>query len=212
MTVQITILGLGQIGTSIGLALAGHKDLVRRIGNDIDANIARRAEKMGAVDHVIFNLPSAVRQADLVVLALPVDQIHEVLVVISQDLKEGAVVIDTSLAKGTVANWAAALLPPERHFVAWTPTINQTYLHENIYGIEAAHADLFRDCLIFITCPRDTSAPAIKLATDLTSLVGAKPFYADQAEVDGLVAANTLLPQLAAAALLDFGNQPTRLE
>ena len=72
MTVQITILGLGQIGTSIGLALNEHKDLVRRIGNDADNNIARQAEKMGsAIDQVIFNLPSAVRQADLVILAPP---------------------------------------------------------------------------------------------------------------------------------------------
>ena len=73
MTVQVTILGLGQIGASIGLALGEHKDLVRRIGNDTEPKIARRAEKMGAIDHVIFNLPSAVRHADLVILALPVD-------------------------------------------------------------------------------------------------------------------------------------------
>jgi prephenate dehydrogenase len=203
MTVQVTILGLGQIGASIGLALGEHKDLVRRIGNDTEPKIARRAEKMGAIDHVIFNLPSAVRQADLVILALPVDEIREVLEVISQDLKEGSVIIDTSHTKEAVAKWAAELLPPDRHFVAWTPTINPAYLHETVYGIDAAHADLFRDCLIFITTPPGAAAPAIKLASDLTSLIGGKPFFADQAEVDGLLAASTLLPELTAAALVN---------
>jgi prephenate dehydrogenase len=201
MTVQITILGLGQIGTSIGLALSEHKDLVRRIGNDADNNIARQAEKMGAIDQVIFNLPSAVRQADLVILALPVDEIKEVLEIISQDLKEGVVIIDTSPAKEKVAEWAAELLPAERHLVGWTPTIHPNYLFENTFGIEAAHADLFKDCLIFITTPPETIAPAIKLASDLTTLVGGKPFFADVSEVDGLVAATTLLPQLTAIAL-----------
>ena len=203
MTVQITILGMGQIGTSIGLALNEHKDLVNRIGNDADPGLARQAEKLGAIDKVVYNLPSAVRRAELIILDLPVDEVHEVLKVVSQDLKEEAVVIDTSSSKEKVAQWAAELLPSGRHFVAWTPTINAAYLQESADGIEAAHADLFHDSLIFITCPGGTDASAIKLATDLTSLVGGKPFYADQAEVDGLLAANTVLPQLAAAALLD---------
>jgi len=113
------------------------------------------------------------------------------------------VVIDTSPAKTAVADWAKELLPPDRYFVAWTPTINHAYLHENVFGIEAAHKDLFQDCLIFITAPPSTTEPALKLASDLTTLVGAKPYFADQAEVDGLVAASTVLPQLTAAALLN---------
>ncbi len=201
--VQVTILGLGQVGASIGLALGEHKDLVRRIGNDAEPKVAKRAEKIGAIDHVIFNLPSAVRQADLVILATPVDEIHEVLEAISQDLKEGAVIIDTSHVKEAVAKWAAELLPPERHFVAWTPTINPAYLHETVYGIDSAHADLFQNCLIFITTPPGAAAPAIKLASDLTTLIGGKPFFADQAEVDGLLATCTLLPELTAAALVN---------
>jgi len=209
MTVQVTILGLGQIGASIGLALGKHKDLVHRIGNDAEPMIAKRAEKMGAVDHIVFNLPAAVRQADLVILALPVGEMHEVLKIISTELKEGAVIIDASNAKEAAARWAAELLTPARYFVAWTPTMNPAYLHDTISGLDSAHADLFQDCLIFITTPPGTPAPAIKLASDLTTLVNGKPFYADQAEVDGLLAANQLLPELTAAALIHaIMNQP----
>jgi len=47
MTIQITILGLGQVGGSIGLALAEHKENVKRVGHDKDPEIARAAMKAG---------------------------------------------------------------------------------------------------------------------------------------------------------------------
>ena len=76
MAIQITIVGLGQIGASMGLALANRPELLRRVGHDRDLKTARQAEKLGALDRVEMNLPKAVRGADLVVLSLPVDQIH----------------------------------------------------------------------------------------------------------------------------------------
>ena len=77
MTVNLTIIGLGQIGTSVGLALADQSEVVFRLGHDREISKARKAEKMGALDKVSINLPSAVREADLVLLALPVDQIRD---------------------------------------------------------------------------------------------------------------------------------------
>lgn len=74
MTTQITIIGLGQIGTSIGLALAKQKESILRVGHDKESKTARTAKKMGAVDKVFINLFSAVENADFIVLALPLDQ------------------------------------------------------------------------------------------------------------------------------------------
>ena len=201
MAVQITLIGLGQIGTSIGLALAEHKQIVRRVGHDPEPTTARQAEKLGAVDQVVFNLPASVRQADLVVLALPVDEIKDTLKYINQDLKDGTVIIDTSPNKAAVAGWAAELIPAGRYFVSWTPGVKGAYLEESPAG--AAHADLFRDNVVFITTAPGIPNQAIKLATDLVTLLGATPLFADEAEVDGLAAASQILPQLAAAALLN---------
>jgi len=203
MTVEISIIGLGQIGASIGLALAGQKNNIHRSGNDREPTITRQAEKMGAVDQTYLNLPAMVRQADVVILAVPVDELHDTFKAIALDLKEGAVVLDTSPVKTAVADWASELLPPERHLVAWLPAINPIYLHESSTGIEAAHADLFKNCLVFITHPRGVNEQAVKLAADLATLVGARPFFADPDEVEGLLAANHMLPQLAAAAVLN---------
>lgn len=203
MTVNITIIGLGQIGASVGLALADQSEVVFRLGHDREMSKARKAEKMGALDKVSINLPSAVREADLVLLALPVDQIRDTLEVMKEDLKEGVVVMDTGPAKQAVAAWSGEILPPERYYVGLTPVLNPIYLHDVDLGLEAAHPDLFRDGLIGIVSPPGTPSEAIKLAADLTRLLGSSPLFADPVEMDGLVAATHILPQLLAAGLLN---------
>ena len=75
MTTNITFIGLGQIGTSVGLALAKQGKKFYRVGHDIDSGRTNQAKKMGALEKVSFNLPSAVSEADIVFLGLPVDQI-----------------------------------------------------------------------------------------------------------------------------------------
>lgn len=202
MAVQISVIGLGQVGTSIGLALAAHKEKVTRVGNDRDPAVMGKAQKMGAFDRTTLSLPAAVDKADVVVLALPADEVYDVLKVIAPELREGAVVVDTSATKVIVAEWAKELLPENRFFVTMTPTINPAYLQEQAVGVEAAHADLFKNSLMVITSPPGTDADALKLAADLTALLGAQPFFADAYESDGLLAGSALLPRLAAAALL----------
>ena len=203
MTVKITIIGLGQIGASFGLALSNQKELLERVGHDRDPGTSRKAKEMGALDRTDLNLHSAVQNADLILLTLPTDQIRETLEQIAPDLKESAVVMDTAPVKETVAAWAAELLPPERHYVGLTPVINPAYLHTTDTGLSGARADLFHNGLIAISSPPRTASEAIKLAADLTRLVGAAPLFTDTLEIDGLMAATHLLPQLLAAGLLN---------
>ncbi len=99
MAIQITIIGLGQIGASIGLALAERKDSIERVGHDIDPGVAKQAQKLGAVDRIEYNLPRSVENADVVLLSIPVDQMRETLEIIAADLKEGCVVLDTAPVK-----------------------------------------------------------------------------------------------------------------
>lgn len=204
MPVQITIIGLNRIGASIGLALAKIKDQVVRIGNDRDPGVARAAEKMGAVDKTMINLPSAVSEADVVILALPVDEIRETIEVIAQDLKPGSVLIDTSPVKGKVLDWANELLTEDdRYFVSLTPTINPAYLMEANVETEGAHADLFKNSLIFVTSQPGIDESAITLVTNIVTILGATPLFADSYETDGLIAYGQLLPELVSAALVN---------
>ncbi len=203
MTVKITIIGTGQVGASIGLALGAQKDLFLRIGHDKDPKVANRAKAMGAVDKVEINLFNAIDDAAIVILALPLDQIHETLQLIAQDLKEDVVIMDTAPVKGMVIKWIKELLPPKRYYIGLTPAINPAYLLTTGSGVEAARADLFKDGMMAILTLKDLPPEAIKLAIDFTHMLGAENLFIDPLELDSMMSAIDILPQLLAAALLN---------
>ena len=209
MPAQITIIGLGQVGASIGLALAAHKDSVVCVGHDKDFSIERAAQQKGAVDKTEHNLPKAVRDARLVLLALPVHQVRETLEFIAPDLMKGTVVVDTSPIKSEVANWAKEILPEGCYYVGLVPTIAAEFLNETGAGLDSAKADLFKDSIFLVDAPAGTPGDALQLVTNLIKLAGANFMIADFVESDGLMASAYLLPQLVSAALVNATiNQP----
>jgi prephenate dehydrogenase len=203
MSVQITIVGLGQIGSSIGLALKAHEVNVHRVGHDKDPQAGKEAQSIGAVDDVKYNLPSSVREAKIVILALPMAEVRETLRIIAPDLQEGTLVLDTAPAKATVAAWAKELLPPGRYYVGLTPAINPEYLHGTEFGVKAARADLFEKGLIVVNAPMGTPGNVFNLTMEFVNLLGAMPLLMDTTEADGIYSGMHVLPQLVAAALLD---------
>ena len=213
MPIQITIIGLGQIGTSMGLALAAHKNSILRVGHDKKADLEREAQQKDAIDKAEHNLPTAVRDARIVVLAMPVSQVRETLEFIAPDLQENTVVLDTSPVKSNVAKWAKELLPEGRYYVGLAPAINPVYMHDFQFGQAAAKADLFANGLFLIDAPYGTPEEAVTTAVDFVRLLEALPLLADPMESDGLMSTTHILPQLVAASLLNATvDQPGWLE
>jgi prephenate dehydrogenase len=203
MSARITIIGLGQIGSSIGLALKAHNVDAHLVGHDKDPQTAKDSQKAGAVDDVKYNLPASVSEANIVILALPLDAVRETLEIIAPDLKEGTLVLDTAPAKATIAGWAKQLLPQGRFYVGLTPAINPEYLHGTESGVRAAHANLFDKGLMVVNALPGTPGNVFELSMELVQLLGASPLLMDTTEADGVFSAVHTLPQLAAAALLD---------
>jgi prephenate dehydrogenase len=203
MTVQITIIGLGQAGSSIGLALAAHKDKIKRVGHDKDAEAARAAQKAGAVDALQFNLPASVEEADVVILSLPLNEVRDTLEFIRADLKEGALILDTSPAKRQGEAWARELLPAGRHYLGLVPALNPTHLLETGGGLDGAHADLFEGAACLVCPPPGLPENVMRLATDFVLLLGARPILSDSTEADGLLASMLTLPKLLSVSLVD---------
>jgi prephenate dehydrogenase len=203
MTVQITIVGLGQIGSSIGLALKTQNLDLRIVGHDKDAEAAKASQKLGAVDDVKYNLPSSVIGSRIVILALPFAAMRETLDAIARDLEDGCLVLDTAPSKETTAKWAKELLPQGRYYIGLTPAINPSYLHGTDFGVKAARADLFEKGLMAVNAPMGTPEGVFNLSMELVNLFGAMPLLMDTAEADGIFAAIHVLPQLAASALLE---------
>lgn len=203
MPVQITIIGLGQIGASMGLSLAAHKDSILRVGHDKKIEVEREALKKGAFDKVEHNLPAAVKDARLVVLALPVSQVRETLQFIAPDLIKGTIVLDTSPVKSDLVKAAKEILPEGCYYVGLVPALNPESLHNLQFGLDAAKPDLFTNSLFLVDTPAGTSEEAMVLAMDFVRLLGADPLLTDLDESDGLMSTTHLLPQLVAAALLN---------
>jgi len=203
MNVQITIIGLGRIGTSIGLALADETEQIFRVGYDESLEVARKSEKLGAVDKTHINLHSAVEKADIVVLTLPPNELRKTLETITPTLKDEVVVIDTSPGCVDTLAWAKGLIPGGRYFFKIFPTLNPDYFSDETNSVDDAHKDLFANSLMAIIPQDGTKSEAIQLVTDLTTLLGASPFFSDPYEMDGLMAASQFLPQVISAALIN---------
>ncbi|HEY3311927.1 MAG TPA: prephenate dehydrogenase/arogenate dehydrogenase family protein [Anaerolineales bacterium] len=203
MTVQITVIGLGQIGTSTGLALAKYPDNIKRVGYDRVLDIQNKAKALGAFDNVMFNLPSAIEGADVVLLCIPIDQVEETLKLIGPHLREDAVVMDFSPLKSIAHKWFEQHIPAGRHYIGLVPSINPLFLNQTERGIEAARADLFVGASVGIAAPGGVASQALKLAADLVQLLGAHTIFLDMLEADGMELTAHILPQVFSAALLN---------
>ncbi len=198
---RISIVGLGLIGGSIGLALRQGGVASSVIGHDRDRFANSEAKKLGAVDRVEWNLISACEGSDVIILATPVGAIEATLEAIGPYLRPGCVVMDTASLKQPVLAWAAQHLPEQVHFVGGDPILSATVRGQG--GLEAARADLFQGGLFCLVPPVTTDSDAVKLAADLVSLLGAKPFFLDVEEHDGLLAAVEHVPMLLALAMIE---------
>ncbi|MBN1659518.1 MAG: prephenate dehydrogenase/arogenate dehydrogenase family protein [Anaerolineae bacterium] len=204
---RVTIIGLGLIGTSIGLALQGSEVVEQIVGHDKNRLASNQAKSLGAVDKVDWNLISACERADLVILATPLDAIEPTLAAIGAELRRGCVVMDTASVKQPVLAAAACNLPEGVHFVGGHPIPGRIIEGS---GPEAARADLFRGGVFCVVPAARTDSSAVKLVSDLVTIVGATSLFLDAAEHDGLLAAVDHLPGLLALALMEMAtSQPT---
>jgi len=201
MTTQITIIGLGQIGASIGMALKDKKDSLQRVGFDKDPGVVRAAETLDVVDK-IKNLPEAVRDADIVLLCLPLGEMRATLQKIGLRLKTNAVVMDTAPLKGSMVEWTKSYVPAGRHYIGLVPAVNTEAMSAPEMGFKAARPDLFKNTVMVVDAPPGTLYEAEQLAMNFVRMLDAKPMLADVAESDGLMTTVHLLPQLTSAALL----------
>jgi prephenate dehydrogenase len=211
--VNVTIVGLQRLGASFGLALkrlAKNPDIKHEFiitGSDEEVSFLKAAQKMGAIDHEVRALESAVEKADLVFLAAPYGIAADVFSVIGPALKPGAVVMDASPLKLVSIDWAKKHFRRndegqyEAYLVGVTPIVNPAYLHDPRRETEAASADLFDNGQFVVSPAPDCPQEAVQLIAELTDLLKIKAHFVDPAEHDGLIAGMEGLPVLLQFAL-----------
>lgn len=194
---QVTVVGLGLIGASIGLAIKQTKNPPIVIGNDVQYDAATRASRLKAVDRAERNLQDAVSGADLVVIATPVGAIPEILRAAAPALASGCVVTDTGSTKREVVRLAQEILPPSVSFVGGHPMTGKA-----TGGVDEPSASLFQGIVYCLTPVAATSETAVATVATMVQQIGASPYFVEPAEHDGLVAGISHLPYLLSATLM----------
>jgi prephenate dehydrogenase len=206
VTFRTAVIGLGLVGSSIGLALKKTGANLEIVGHDKSNEAARSAHRNGCVDRTEWNLISACDGADLIVISTPLAGIKSTLTAIAAELKEGCVVTDTANLKVPVLNWARESLPATVHFVGGHPVVGKWEASgsgREPAGARRPVADLFAGAIYCLTPATNTPPAALQRVVDLVEAVGARPYYMEAAEHDGLIAVVEQLPQLMALALQD---------
>lgn len=208
---QITIIGTGLIGGSLGLALKKHKCVTRVVGCD-RAPVLERAQEKGAIDEGHTNPSDAVRGSDAVVLATPVVAIIELIERLAPVLPAKTLLTDVGSTKVAVVTRAAKILGRVvgQRFLAGHPMAGKEQA-----GVEFADPDLFQGAAWFLTpLPRqDVYRGLPGEFLESVERIGARVAIMNAAEHDQLCAWISHLPQmistaLAAALVDEFGDAP----
>jgi prephenate dehydrogenase len=195
---RLAIAGVGLLGGSVAKA-ARARGLAREIVG-IGRDQARLAPALrdGALDRIALDLATGVRDADLVVLAMPVLVIERLLPVVAEAVRSGAVVTDVGSTKAAIVRSGEALAAGRTfHFVGSHPMAGSERAG---YGV--AHADLFDKATVIVTPTAGTAPSAVKDVTHFWEGMGARVSQLDPATHDRVVAAISHLPHLVAFALV----------
>ena len=195
MFARVAVLGTGLIGGSFALALREHSPELRVVGWD-RAEVLPQALARGAVHEVAGNLEVAVRDADLVYLALPIGATLDLLPAVARWCSPQALVTDVSSTKSLVCRTAAAHFRGAARFLVGHPMAGKER-----GGIENADASLFRGAKYALIGDAADAEPRVQAFAELLRRIGAEPVWLSAAEHDRAVALLSHLPQLVSVAL-----------
>ncbi|MFA6455675.1 MAG: prephenate dehydrogenase [Bacteroidota bacterium] len=194
---NITIIGLGVIGGSLGLAIKQSVPHAVVIGFDerqkIDSALRREAIDFGAA-----TLAGSVHDADIIFLCTPVHTILELLPQIAAHCKKSAIITDVGSTKVEIVRSAKKVFRRNGIFIGGHPMAGSEGK-----GIEYADALLFQNAT-YVLCANPSMKKRIAALTSLLSAVGARVLFLSAKHHDTIAATISHLPQLIAVAMMNF--------
>lgn len=195
---KVAIIGVGLIGGSLALVLKRDGLAGEIVGIGRGLPNLEAAKRLGIVDSFTRDIGEGVKDADLVVVAVPVLKIAETIRQAAAHLKPGCIVTDVGSVKGAVITEVEAVVPEGVHFVPGHPIAGTEHS-----GAEAAFPELYigRKCILTPTPKTDKAAlDAVKLMWEAT---GATVAVMDAALHDMILAAVSHLPHMIAYTLVN---------
>ena len=201
---KISIIGVGLLGGSIGLAARKN-----RLAHEIAGYVRRAAslkdcEAAGAVDYATTDLLAAVSNSDLVILCTPLAQMPALAKQILPALKRGAIVTDVGSVKADVVRDLESIIAKAgAHFVGSHPMAGGEKM-----GVLASRADLFANAVCIVTPTKKSNASAVRKLEQFWKSLGARTLRLSASEHDLLVSRSSHLPHVVAAAVASLVLDP----
>jgi prephenate dehydrogenase len=201
---QITLVGVGLLGGSLGLAAKKRRLASRVIGFVRRQASVAECEQAGACDKAEVNLEAAVRGSDLVILCTPLAQMRELAERMLPAIKREAVITDVGSVKGSVLGDLEPLFAKAgAFFVGSHPMAGAEKT-----GVSAANSELFQKAVCAVTPTGATNADALQRVEDFWRSVGALPIRMSADKHDDLVSRSSHLPHVVAAELANYVLSP----
>lgn len=193
---HVAIVGLGLLGGSIGLAVEEHLPDVKTTGYDADPEVRKRALKRNLCGTIADDPEQAVRDADLVILCVPVGSMDAAARAIAPGLSADAVISDVGSSKLSVAQGLAKALPEHTiipaHPVAGTEES----------GPDAGFASLFHQRWCIITPPENTPQGKVTALKKFWQALGSTVEVMDAEHHDRVLAVTSHIPHLIAYTIV----------
>jgi cyclohexadieny/prephenate dehydrogenase len=199
---RVALIGFGLIGGSIARA-ARQQGLADVIVTTARSEKTRaRVKELGIVDHVVETNAEAVKDADLVILCIPVGACGAVAAEIGPHLKKGAVISDVGSVKGAVVREMAPHIPAGIHFVPAHPVAGTEHS-----GPDSGFPELFINRWCILTPPEGTSADATEHLRAFWAGLGAKVEIMTPDHHDLVLAITSHLPHLIAYTIVGTADE-----
>lgn len=196
---QVTIIGTGLIGGSLGLALRRSGFAGKLVGCDSPA-ILHQAKACGTVDAVEPDMRVAAADADLVVIATPVRTTINLLPHLAEVCSPNTLITDTGSTKGAISECARHVFGAQAHkrFIPGHPIAGREQ-----GGIANATPDLFQDASWILTPLSQECSAELADLKELVQKAGARVLMMTPEEHDLALAFTSHLPQVLSNALVE---------
>ncbi len=196
----VLIVGLGQIGGSIGIDLVQKRLVAKVIGFDYNKAVLKEAERRKIVDTTVSTLEEGLRLADLVIFAVPIRVIIAILPSLSRliDKNKDIGVLDVAGTKVQVLKTASSSTVP-MNYIGGHPIAGSEGS-----GLDAVKSGRFADIAFILVPQEQTKKRWLDTMKSLVIGLGARPILMNAQQHDRLIALTSHLPHVLSLALLDM--------